>query len=46
MLSNGYNDDDLTLGPDQYSGVKCPRFNPKEDYKYTNCYLDSEIDSK
>ena len=46
MLSNGYNDDDLTLGPDQYSGIKCPRFNPDEDYKYTNCYPDSEIDSK
>ena len=46
MLSNGYNDDLQTLAPDQYSGVKCPRVNPGEGFRYSNCYIDSEIQSK
>ena len=44
MLSNGYNG--LTLGPDQFTGVKCPRFNPWDGSKYSNCYIDSETQSK
>ena len=44
MLSNGYTD--LTLGPDQFTGVKCPRFNPWDGSRYSNCYIDSETQSK
>jgi len=44
MLSNGYTD--LTLGPDQFTGVKCPRFNPWDGSRYSNCYIDSETQTK
>jgi len=46
MLSNGYNSDDLVLAPDQYSDVKCPRVNPYEGFRYSNCYIDTEIQTK
>merc|ERR1719189_2095602 len=47
MLSNGYNvGAELVLGPDQYSDVTCPRFNPGDGWKYSNCYLASEIHNK
>ena len=45
MLSNGYDNNDLVLAPDQYSKVKCPRVNPGEWFSYSNCYIDSEIQS-
>jgi len=46
MLSNGYDNNDLVLAPDQYSKVKCPRVNPGEWFSYSNCYIDSEIQTK
>ena len=47
MLSNGYNGgSELVLGPDQYSDVTCPRFNPGDGWKFSNCYVASEIQSK
>ena len=46
MLSNGYNS--LTLGPDQATDIICNR--PGEgswyQWKYTNCYPSTEIQSK
>jgi len=47
MLSNGYNGgSELVLGPDQYSDVTCPRFNPGDGWKFSNCYVASEIQNK
>lgn len=44
MLSNGYKEGELKLGPDSYTSVKCPtRPNPWDDNRYTNCYLGTEI---
>ena len=47
MLANGYNGGaDLTLAPDQFTDVKCPRFDAWEGGRYSNCFMDTEVESK
>jgi len=43
MLSNGYAKDDLKLGPDQYTGIICPREDPHDWGKYFNCYQEDIV---
>ena len=43
MLSNGY--ETLSLGPDQFTDVICNRAEKWGGWKYTNCYLEDEINS-
>ena len=43
MLSNGYKEDELVDGPDQYTGIECTRQDKHDNDNYYNCRNPDEL---